>query len=235
MTVQQKSKLLLILLIVLSLITVTLGVTALINIQTTISTILVVIMVILLLIIWKLRGVYQINNMEHKYAILQNKKEASIKIGKEIVSAKWIETIIHKYDYQTHIKHENYHLLYRFEKEKGRKKAETLFIVVWIKDQSISFESINLAKDIASLEKNIYKTKKYKHRIILQFKNGRASGKELKEADKVFYFQQNRINFVLINCLFDQKNKSLYFLHSNQFYPTTYYKYGVDEIKKITL
>jgi|GEM_PF-5000179 len=230
----KKSRLLLSLLVILSLSVIGLSVLTLIFINQLFSSFFIVGAILLLLVILKMQNSYCIINMERKYEILQAQKASPISVNQGLISDNWINNTKINYDYVSYKRHEDYQLLYRFERESERQRPKTILILVIIFNQKINFDNLDLARDISALENSVYKKNKYRHRLIMQFKEGLAEGAELNQADKVFYLTQSRVHFVLINCLFDRKSKQLYFLHSNEFSPNQYYKRAVDEIVKLS-
>jgi hypothetical protein len=235
MNLAKKARLLLIIIIGLGILLIGACVLMIVYITQWYAAIFGIVAVIALLVVYRIRESYLVVMLERKQELLIASKIPAYTIDKLILNDSWRQQLLNEHHYTSFISHEEYSILYKLTSNLANNKDQTLMIVVVITDDKVRFEDLQLAKDLGRLEHKIPKKQKYKNRIIMQFKAGNVNDDQLvASANKVFFFLQARMNFVLINCIFQKDNRQLYFLHSKDYTPTAYYQYGVNEIKRLT-
>lgn len=119
---------------------------------------------------------------------------------------------------------------------KNRKKPVTrrpmLMVYVIIHQDQVDYQDQHIVSQINRLEDSLYAQKKrITNYTIYIVKSGLTlSGEERKKCDHVTFSKTRLRSIVNINAFYEVKTKSLYFLYSNHFHPSAYYKFAVEEL-----
>ena len=173
-------------------------------------------------------------NDYYSYLKLIDTCNDSFSIKKALFTDNWYKKLT-TLGYKTYRSFSGYCVYYKFDETKVTKKFDkaAILIVVYF-DKTLSFENKNVTKTVIEFEKTFFKSEKYAHRIILQFKKIDTIDNEAKKEASVVQFNRFRKRqfTVVINTVVDDKFNT-FFVHSDSFSPNQYYSFGVDCIKKI--
>lgn len=175
------------------------------------------------------------HNLYHKYLILLKKSNPPQKI-KQKFDFKWIESI-KKDGYSLFYQSDKYDIYIKISKILEQKiftNNSMLEIINIIKVNEIDF----YADEIHEQYKKIWIEHQAKHKInkqvILQLKKYTEYNEEVKtELDQVIVFSEKKNYLITINLGYFTNDSTLYYLHSDTYYPNLYYEHGCKVIKKL--
>lgn len=181
-----------------------------------------------------LKRKFDLATFSYKHKQLFLNLEPGIVLEKNILNNDWID-FIKTQGFINYRSHGSYHMFYKIDDGINEKRSQrTLFVILLIMDEKISFENQQMSNLINGLEKTISKKKRYKNRVIYQFKSGQKFTQEKsKSTNYILFANQNSYNIVLINLYYFIEDNVAYFVHSNKFPPTDYYKFATETIIKL--
>lgn len=202
------------------------------ELQLLISSIILLFSFILLSV---LRGRFEVAATLVSYRKLDTNRNPPIKIASTILTKDWFNTIKKK-DYLLYKNFNDFDIYYKFAVLNNKsKRNKTMIVIVSIKNET-KFNAKSLSKIINELGENFYKKERFNNHIVLQFKNvGEYTKDNIHEADQVLFKKQNNRNYIIIiNVLQNINEKSIYFLHNDNYSPNRFYSYGINEILSLT-
>lgn len=114
------------------------------------------------------------------------------------------------------------------------KKVFQLEISYILKNEKIDFYEKDIDEEISKIERLFQKSEKPTKYIIIGYRNYETFNEEArKQLVEVVSYSLNRHSFAQINVGFVKKDMKAYFLYSDSYYPSMYYKEGVEFIKGI--
>lgn len=151
-----------------------------------------------------------------------------------ILSTSWIKKLNNE-GYQLYKENPSASIYYSLKLVSNRKRDRTLFLVVIIRDERISFENEPLSELIGEIELELFKKERYRHRIYLQFKEYKNETPELNESTHdIIWTKQGRRSVTLINACNYIEDKKVFFVYNEDFSPTIFYRLGTEEILRLT-
>jgi type III secretory pathway component EscS len=148
-----------------------------------------------------------------------------------------VQPVFRKYDYERYQDNETYTIYYKLDKDPIKQifRHYMLTVMVLIKNQNAEFYLDRVDKEINKLRDEIFKEKKKINRLII------TQIKEIKDLDEktrdeikeVIFIRTKRLIISTINIGLFQPQKKAVMLYSDTYSPSLYYKYHLDEIKKI--
>jgi hypothetical protein len=148
-----------------------------------------------------------------------------------------VQSVFKKYEYERYQDNETYTIYYKLDKDPVKQifRNYMLTVMVVIKNQNAEFYLDRVDKEINKLRDEIFNQKKKINRLII------TQIKEIKELDEktreeikeVIFIRTKRLIISTINVGLYQPQKKAVMLYSDTYSPSLYYKYHLDEIKKI--
>lgn len=140
-----------------------------------------------------------------------------------------------KNDYKIFRDFSSFKLFYKFENvfEKSN-KTKAAIIVIQTNDH-IKFEDPKIAQGINLFEDEFFKKEKFRHHIILQFKNVENFSKDnIASAQNISFHKPIKNHYVIqINVISSQKENQVYFANSATHNPNHYYTFATKEVEKL--
>lgn len=206
------------------------------NVDMTLVTTIGLILVILnIVFLFYAKSKISFYDMKYKYFLLLSKSVAPYKV-KEIFSNQFIDKL-KKLDYQTFVNNDNFHVLYKITPTNNSGvlfKTSILNIVTLFKKVNLSYYDDNLENEYQKLYQTYQKKEKVNKQVIIQIKKYESFNEEIKnEIDAIISYKEKDNYLININCGYFSDKNTIYFLHSNDFYPNKYYKYGVENLKQL--
>jgi len=131
---------------------------------------------------------------------------------------------------------ERFSMYYRHSKNPSAitTKVFKIEICIIVKDSSLDFYDASIEEEIQKLENTFTRKDRPTKYIILGFKNYESvNEKILKELSEVVCYSVARFHYSQINAAFIRTEKKCYFLYSDSYNPSSYYKQGIDFIKHL--
>lgn len=172
---------------------------------------------------------YGYNNMVRIARVVLNQAKP-VSYSKNI--AKYTAPLIDK-GYTLYTTNETYSLYYlhTVDERIKVKKIWQVSIILILKKQDTDFYDKNLHNEIAKLESTFQKREFPQKYMIIAFKEfDTMDDKAIHDIGEVVSYRTNRHSYTQINVGMAQDSKKAYFLYSNTYYPTYYYKDAVDLI-----
>lgn len=193
--------------------------------------ILFVVLLIGLILSLVLKSKFDYYNFLYRHSALFENLAPAVETNQIILSQSWFE-MLKKEKYQLYKSYGGYSIYYKIDNGPNNKRAfKTLYIVVAIADNSLSFENEIIEKSINKLEMHLYKNAKYSQRIIYQFKSDKKFTQELaKSTNMVLFARNHKQNIVLINVYHFLDDHVAYFVHSTTNPPTPYYDFATKHL-----
>jgi len=114
------------------------------------------------------------------------------------------------------------------------KKIYQIEIVVLIRKEDYDFYSKAIEAEINKLEASIPKKERPTKYIIIEFKGITKMDDNIKkEISEIVSYKVGKQYYCQINVGLHKINKKAYFLYSNSYYPSVYYKKGIELIQKL--
>jgi hypothetical protein len=138
--------------------------------------------------------------------------------------------------FAVHANNNAYAIYYKVDEDRTLKvkNIKLLYLVLILKHPHMDFYDKNMHDDIAKLEETFTRKTYPSKYIITAFKEVHdMNEKTIKEIGEVVSYNQKRRSFNQINVGLYKEEKKAYFLYSNQYHPSNYYKLGVEFIKDI--
>jgi len=208
----------------------------LLKVETVYTTLITFFLLIgLLFIVFSFKPKVMYYAMQYRYHLLLANSIMPY-IVNEKFNKKWIDSLIADH-FVYGYKHDVVDILFKVSKPVERSafhNNHVLEIITVIKDNSIDFYS-DLLNDQYKKIWNEYQAKyRISKQVILQFKKYNSFNEEIKtDLDRVIAFREGTNYLITINCGYFEKEQTVYYLHSDTYYPNLYYKYAVENIKAI--
>lgn len=201
------------------------------------SLVLVLLIILFIILLWfKPRLFYY--SQQFAFVRLKINQNPPVITDYDLSKGIWIAELI-KRNFTIFCDSDAFTLVYRITKNTRQTiiHQPMLEIVVLIKKASMTYTEQIITKTINRLEDDCAKRKlSYRNYSIFLIKTGSPlTETENDLVDQVVFERQNGHNIVAINGFYDEETHKLYFLHSDQFYPTVYYKYAVDLLLSLIL
>ncbi|MFA6801373.1 MAG: hypothetical protein WCR19_04640 [Acholeplasmataceae bacterium] len=138
--------------------------------------------------------------------------------------------------FSIHANNSSYSIYYKIVVDNSLKikNIRLLYLVLILKKPQLDFYNKNLHEDIQKLESTFQKKSRPTKYIITAFKEvHNISDTTIKEIGEVVSYSQKRQSFNQINVGLYNEDHKAYFLYSEKYNPSYYYKLGIDFIKKI--
>lgn len=165
---------------------------------------------------------------------LVNGVEKPYKAKLPLLEKVWIDHL-NNFNYSTYTIDNNISFYYKIEQlEEKRKNSKTLVLLILLHDNKLSFDSSIVVNKINEFELKLRKKEKYRQRVFIHFKVYNSLNNErLELANDVFWIKQKNEHITSLNVFYFKQDKSVYFLHNKNYYPTRFYEYATKEIIKI--
>jgi hypothetical protein len=142
-------------------------------------------------------------------------------------------------DFLVFFQNEQFIILHRhtYDQNNLATRRPMLELFILIIDKSLHYKSALIDKQINLLE-DMYFNKKTKitNYTIIIIKNGNDFSDEIKkECDEVTFSKIRYRSIVTINAFINEKDKTIYFLHSDVYHPNLYYKYATEMIQSLII
>ncbi len=109
-----------------------------------------------------------------------------------------------------------------------------LELTFYIKNSNVGFLDIKIDAEIKKILTR-FEQKRIVYLTCLIFKKySEHSARSETETDNLVFIKNRGFNFTSVNIAYFEKESTLYFLHSKNFYPTTYFKAATETILKLT-
>jgi hypothetical protein len=144
--------------------------------------------------------------------------------------------ILKQRGFQLYTFSDSYDIYYKIDIDKSLKvkSIRMLYLVLLLKNSDVDFYDKRMHVDIQKLESTFKKREIPSKYIITAFKPYNSiDNKALTDIAEVVCYQDKRQFYSQINVGLNDEDKKAYFLYSDTYSPTMYYKLGVDFIKDI--
>ncbi len=174
-------------------------------------------------------------DLRHRYSLLLNSR-----VGLEQTSCqfdnKWMDSL--KSDgFSNYVNNADFAIYYRIGKSLTSRyfvKRGLLEIITVFRNPELDFYGETIEKEYKNLWMKYEKEHKINKQVIIQFKKYESFNENIKEElNKIICYRLGDNHLVHINCGFIPNSKSIYYLHSDKYYPSAYYKKAVETIKSI--
>lgn len=206
--------------------------------KTSVETYTLVIMLVLvglLVVIFLIKPKLMFVSLRHKYMLLLSFAEKPYKIN-ETFNTKWIENVL-KMGFQYSTRTEDFDVLFRISKPVEKKIfdfSNMLEIITIFKNNNHDFYSDNLHNAYKTLWVNHNNKKHINKQVIIQIKNyDKISSEIIEKLNEVTLFSEGKNHLITINIGYFRSSQTVYYLHSDKYYPNVYYKYGINQIKDL--
>lgn len=196
--------------------------------------IIILLLIALLVIIFIIKPKLMYTTIQYRYLLLLSQSNKPYKVN-EVFDLKWINKItLDGYSYS--YKGNQVDILYKVSKPLERSaflSNSLLEIITIFKDETLDFYDDLLHNEYKKIWDIEQAKNKISKQVIIQIKKYHEFNDDIKnDLDRIISFREGKNHLVTINCGFFEKTKSFYFLHSNTYAPSLYYKHGVDTIKR---
>jgi hypothetical protein len=149
----------------------------------------------------------------------------------------WIDSL-QKQGFQNRVNETDFAIFYKIDKSISKKtflRTNLLAIISIVRNQTLDFYADVLENEFKRLWISLEKKHNLNKQVIIQFKKYEAFNDAIKnDLNRIISYKEGDNYLVNINCGYFSEDGSLYYLHADKYYPSIYYKYAVDTIKKIT-
>lgn len=195
-----------------------------------VSTLLLIALILLLLLLFYFKSSFDFYSRKYHYAKLLIEAENPIKL-KKTYSIDDIVTMLDNNGYQVFSNDKKYIFLYKVANKNKSKKRRILYATLIFLDPNLSLNDPETNKYFSNLEDSLLKKEKYMHRIFYQINiNDKI---DVKEANNVYFVSSRYENYIFINVLLNNTNKTIYYLHSNTSSPNRFYTLATDNLKEM--
>ena len=199
------------------------------------SILLVILIISLFVVLWfKPRLFYYAQ--QYGFTKLKSLQGKEIKTKHNIGQQSYVNYLMKK-SFKVFLSDHDLVIMHRFTRDQTNiyTKQPMLEIIALIEDPKITYSDERITKVVNMIEEDYLKNRiRFKNYTILQFKACDELDEELKDqCDQVVFDKQAGRNIIVINGCYQRNHQNVYFLYSDSFYPTAFYKYGVDLIKEI--
>ena len=196
---------------------------------------LVLMIALMMLTFWFRPRIFYYNKM---YAFLKLQKHAAkpVPTKHELLSEHWANYLSKK-DFRFSRDYGSFILMHRLVRDERIYSARQVMleIVVFMKNPELSFRSPDIVQAVNDLEDEYRQNKaSFRHYSIIQVKAGETFDQHIKDAvDQVTFDSHGRQHVHVLNAYYIKSTQEVYFLHSDDYYPTAYYQYIVNLFKSL--
>ncbi|MDD3123444.1 MAG: hypothetical protein PHC62_08045 [Candidatus Izemoplasmatales bacterium] len=174
-------------------------------------------------------------DLQHRYRLLLDHS-----IGLENTACNfdntWIESLL-KHGYTNYLNKSDFAIYYKITKSLSKRtfiKTNVIEIICIVRNNKLDFYANEIEKEFKNLWMKFEKDNRLNKQVIIQFKKYDSYTEVIKaDLDRIISYKEGDNYLVNINCGYFTENKSIYYLHSDRYYPSVYYKKAVDTIKEI--
>jgi hypothetical protein len=199
------------------------------------SLVLVIVIIMLIVALWYNPRVFYYNQM-YGFARLKHHQAKPVKAKRDVFSRDFSNYLIKK-SFKIKDDFGAFVLYHRYTKDEKElvTRYPMLEMLIIIRDQDMGYQDSNIKKAINILEDEYAKNKvKFRNYAIIQIKRSdRLTDDVVKQADQVVFDKQGGRHITVINAHYNTSDETIYFLHSEYFAPTSYYKYVVKLFKSL--
>lgn len=182
------------------------------------------------------REYFSLLDMKYKYLNMVNNKRGPYNLKEEVLTQAWIDSLVKNEGFKLSSDAKDYSIYYKYIKSDREvaviKKA--MLVLVIAKNSNVNFYDDEIDRKIKRVYQNSEYDKTEKH-IVLQFKKyDELTDEAVREIDQIINFKSNRFHAVQIICGYIPTTKQIYFLEPKRKYPTKFYFYACNQIKKYT-
>lgn len=175
-------------------------------------------------------------DMQQRYQLLLKKSLGIIKTNCRFDND-WL-VFLKESNYKQFVENSMFTIFFKIEKSITKKtfiRTNLIEIITIVKNVNLGFYDDQIESEYKKIWESHEKDHRLNKQIIIQFKKYDGFNDKIKnELDRIISYKEGDNYLININCGYIEGEESLYFLHSDKYYPNTYYKYAVDLIKKIT-
>jgi hypothetical protein len=174
-------------------------------------------------------------DLRQRYQLLLDKSKGLEKTDCQFDN-QWLDSL-QKHGYQSVVNGNNYAIFYSIKKSLSKKsflKTNFIEIVSIIRNPSLDFYATEIENEFKNLWIDLEKKYRLNKQVIIHFKKFDSFDVKVKnDLDRIVSYREGDNYLININCGFFPGEKSLYYLHSDKYYPNIYYKHAVETIKEI--
>ncbi len=131
----------------------------------------------------------------------------------------------------------DYTIYYNIAKSISKKtfiKTHVIEIITIVKNNNLDLFSNDIEKEYKKLWGQFEKKYHLNKQVIIQFIKYKSFNDSVKNnLDRVISYKEGDNYLIHINCGYFTDLKSIYYLHSDTYFPNAYYKYAIEVIKEI--
>lgn len=174
-------------------------------------------------------------DLRQRYQLLLDQSKGPEKTNCQFDN-QWLDSL-QKHGYQSYVNDTNYAIFYLIKKSLSKKsfvRTNFIEIISIIRNKSLDFYATEIENVFKSLWIDLEKKHKLNKQVIIHFKKFDSFDEKVKnDLDRIISYKEGDNYLININCGFFPGEKSLYYLHSDKYYPNIYYKHAVETIKEI--
>jgi hypothetical protein len=175
-------------------------------------------------------------DQQYGYLKLKDTQGKPVKTKHDISHQSFINRLT-KMEFKVFASNEAYTVLHRYTRDATNflTKRPMLEVIALIYKDEMPYHDQEISKIINLIEDDYIKRKtKFINYTILQMKMGDTiDDTHAKDYDQVVFDVQAGRHITVINGYYAKKTNEVSFLYSETYYPTAFYQYGVDLMKKI--
>ncbi|MBN2299661.1 MAG: hypothetical protein JXC31_00570 [Acholeplasmataceae bacterium] len=200
------------------------------------SIVVFVLIVILFLTLFYCKSKISYYDMKQRYQLLLQSSK-----GLEPTTCKfdnnWLLRLKQNH-YAMFLDNPNFTIYYKIEKSISKKtfiKTHVIQILTIIKNSDLDLFSNQIELEYKSLWMKFEKEYRLNKQVIIQFVKYKSFDDTIKNnLDRIISYKEGDNYMIHINCGYFIDSQSIYYLHSDTYYPNIYYKYAIDNIKDNT-
>jgi hypothetical protein len=197
---------------------------------------LLLLLIIMLFVIFWFKPRLFFYDQQYGYLKLIDTQGKPVKTKHDVDHPSFINRLI-KMEFKVFVSNEAYAVIHRYTKDATNfiTKRPMLEIIALIYKQDMPYHDQEISKIINMIEDDYLKRKtKFTNYTVLQLKMGEVFDElSSKDYDQVVFDVQAGRHITVINGFYAKKTNEVSFLYSEIYYPTAFYQYGVDLMKKI--
>lgn len=175
-------------------------------------------------------------DMQHRYFLLLESSKGLEKTNCKF-DKQWVVDL-QKNNFSMYLDKPSFTIFYKIDKSISKKtffKTHVLEIVTIVKNKMLDLYADEIESEYKKLWLQHEKEYKLNKQVIIQFAMYKSFSESTKtNLDRIISYKEGDNYLVHINCGYFSDSQSIYYLHSDIYFPNVYYKYAVDSIKSIT-
>lgn len=196
--------------------------------------------IVLLLILLAGMGAFRPRLMYYKedlmFERLKGKQSPKISTSISPLSESFFVSLVNQ-EFKVNHKDERFTILTKYIKDKKQyhTKRPMLMVYVAIHDPKLDYQNSLIIQYINAIEDQLYKNKQriMNYTVFVSKEGSQMTGEDKEDCNNVSFSRIGKRSIVTINLFYETKNQSCYFLYSNDYWPTSYYKFAVEFIKDL--